>query len=788
LRKFLLLFLSLSFSSDLYWDAITSLIYPTDIQFVSDGNVYATTNGGVVEFNLDTQLFTEIGFDEGLWPLDLTSIFVEGNNLIVTDIKGGLQIYNLDSGSLDKITHLDFIEGLTDLNTSENSMFAIGHGNTQDGLLQFSLENGDVHYQNYFQNFPLTYSKIHDVFINDGTIYLGLDSGLISADVNSTSLYVSTEWTKVDSSGPIYQITDISYFTENEIKLLNGDVLYSGLTSIPLDSKYDFESLTLNWTDETTYYEYELSDDGDLWQFENPFDPKHEHIHVPITSFDRNGDDIIIAIKNHGLTHISRETGEFSTHIPISILNNSISALSVTNDGNLIGVGREGGIYEDEGEITNFFSSYSFGYDYPNLDEGGSYNAYKFDYKVGDNFPRSIVESERGTFLFSNNGRVLDEENKNGGVIEFDPITLEITIFGKDDGILDGTDGIVDDNSGDWYSQISQLKKDNHGNIWVLNPFAEHTNQIVAIQKSNGAWTHVTAPDPNSYLPLDFDFGPNGYVWFGLRRHDNPYPYVSSGGIKILNTKNTLDDTSDDVWLELVHPDTLPGGVNQDVYSLVFSKTEGQDVLWVMGNTGVQGYQVSGTNLTAIYPQYFYGNLGFTEGDRLRVDPQNNIWIITQHSGIRVIKANTERWPTEDGFTTENSEILSNVVYDIAFDELMGRAFIATDSGISILHIPFAVEPQSNDDSEVLLSPNPIYLPTDSGVSIFSFPSGATVKVMTLSGLVVKSFHLDNNENVINGWDCIMDNGYLLNSGIYLVTSTHPEKGNRVGKLAVIRK
>jgi len=95
---------------------------------------------------------------------------------------------------------------------------------------------------------------------------------------------------------------------------------------------------------------------------------------------------------------------------------------------------------------------------------------------------------------------------------------------------------------------------------------------------------------------------------------------------------------------------------------------------------------VSGTNLTAIYPQEFYGNLGFTKGDRLKVDPQYNIWIITQHSGIRVIKANTERWPTEDGFTTENSGLLSNIVYDIAFDEESGHAFIATDSGISIMH------------------------------------------------------------------------------------------------------
>ena len=784
MRKFLPLLLTFSFSADLHWEAITSLINPSDIQFLDDDKIYVTTNGGVVQFDLNSESFTEIGFDAGLWPLDLSSIHVDDNLLWVADSDGSLQIYNVNSETIDKISHLDFIDSISDLNPIENSMFAIGHGNTQDGILKFSRENDDVHYQNYLHNFPFTFSKIHDIHIVDDTIYIGLDNGLISANVYSSSLYLSSEWTVVDESGPVYQITDMYYFTENSIFRLVDGLSHFEINSIPIDSKYDSLSSTLNWADESTFYA--LNNNGELWQFENPFNPSEsDSIYVAITSFDRIGDDIVIGIQNHGLTHISRETGEISTHIPNSILTNKLSALSITQDGNLIGVGREGGLYQRGERITNFYSD-AFGYDYPNWGEG--FDAYKFKYKVGDNFPRTIVESERGTFLFNNYGRILDSEIKSGGIIEFDPETREISIFGKDDGILDGTGGIVDSNSGSWYSQIPQLKKDAHGNIWALNAFAEHTNQIAAIQKADGLWTHVMAPDTNSYLPIEFDFAPNGFIWFGFQRHDNPYTYVSSGGIKILNTRNTLDDYSDDIWLELSHPDTLPGGINQDVYSLAFSKTEGQDVLWVMGNSGVQGYLVSGTNLTAIYPQDFYGNLGFTKGDRLKVDPQNNIWIITQHSGIRVIKANTERWPSEDGFTIENSELLSDIVYDIAFDDVSGRAFIATDSGVSILHIPFAADSNSENDNEILLSPNPIYLPSESGLSIFSFPSASTVKVMTLTGRVLKLFHVDNNENVINSWDCRMDNGNLLSSGIYLVASSHPENGNRVGKLAVIRK
>ena len=43
------------------------------------------------------------------------------------------------------------------------------------------------------------------------------------------------------------------------------------------------------------------------------------------------------------------------------------------------------------------------------------------------------------------------------------------------------------------------------------------------------------------------------------------------------------------------------------------------------------------------------------------------------------------------------------------------------------------------------------------------------------------------NENKINNWNGIIDNGDYISSGIYLITSSHPDYKPRVGKLAVIR-
>ena len=140
-----ILFSAISFCSDLHWDTITSLINPTDVQFSTNGNISATTNGGVIHFNLNSQSFTEIGFDEGLWPLDLEAILLEDDNLFVADQRGGLQIYNVDYGSLDKITHLDFIEGRFDCGQEENKVllgyFVMQTNKIESGKIQIFIND-----------------------------------------------------------------------------------------------------------------------------------------------------------------------------------------------------------------------------------------------------------------------------------------------------------------------------------------------------------------------------------------------------------------------------------------------------------------------------------------------------------------------------------------------------------------------------------------------------------------------------------------------------------------------
>ena len=55
-----------------------------------------------------------------------------------------------------------------------------------------------------------------------------------------------------------------------------------------------------------------------------------------------------------------------------------------------------------------------------------------------------------------------------------------------EDNIIDGMDGIVNvDSENSNYMVLNYLNKDQHENLWVLNPFSEHYNNIVAIQKND---------------------------------------------------------------------------------------------------------------------------------------------------------------------------------------------------------------------------------------------------------------------------------------------------------------
>ena len=62
------------------WASITSLLTPTGIQITDNGIVYASTSGGVLKFNSETQQFYFIKMEKGLLYLDLATLTIDSKD------------------------------------------------------------------------------------------------------------------------------------------------------------------------------------------------------------------------------------------------------------------------------------------------------------------------------------------------------------------------------------------------------------------------------------------------------------------------------------------------------------------------------------------------------------------------------------------------------------------------------------------------------------------------------------------------------------------------------------
>jgi hypothetical protein len=271
---------------------------------------------------------------------------------------------------------------------------------------------------------------------------------------------------------------------------------------------------------------------------------------------------------------------------------------------------------------------------------------------------------------------------------------------------------------------------------------------------------------------------------------DTPY---SSGGIKVLQYDNLeFSNETDSSWVRIKNQGKLPGNDSTaSVWSLVFDE---MNFLWVMNEKGIRGYEYSiNDNTITLDPILEYqdgtaldllAHVSYTKGNRIRVDSQNNKWVIT-HQGVWVIEESMAFWPSEEGLHTENSGLLSDIVYDVAFDNDKGLAYLATDKGISILQIPFAKNPSKKQS--MYISPNPFIIPDDDWVIIKNIPSGSIIKIMTITGSLIKEINLPSNESQAI-WDGTNTRGDRVGTAVYLVSAHHPSERNKVSKIAVIRK
>ncbi|MDM1317281.1 T9SS type A sorting domain-containing protein [Empedobacter falsenii] len=165
----------------------------------------------------------------------------------------------------------------------------------------------------------------------------------------------------------------------------------------------------------------------------------------------------------------------------------------------------------------------------------------------------------------------------------------------------------------------------------------------------------------------------------------------------------------------------------------------------------------------------------------IKVDNANNKWIATNGAGVYYVSDSGES--TKLHFTSKNSPLPSDVVYDVSIDESTGKVFFATEKGVVSYNGDVSTE--ANDFSDAIAYPNP-YRPEYKGnVTIKNLPNRALVKITDIVGNLLFE---KKAEGGIVEWNTNNAKGKPVASGIYLVLMTNADgTETKTLKIAVVR-
>ena len=777
-----------------------------------NGYIIGATSGGIIRLNNDIEIIKN-----NLSNLNLSLIGLDNKNLIWSASNSPntkIQVFDSNYNLVyDSVYSLPTLDSIVDFAFSDSKVFAIYLEQNDVGILEFNYDDNIPYYVDYYSSndFPELINQITDVDLYGDNIYVTTDRGIYVANFNDSNLNFSSSWSLIPFDSFIDDLDvlflhriDLGFYliTNNQIYFCSTDFIVSLLfefDSSPIDIKNNIQAQLFCTSKEC--FNLQNSNDDPLYTCSDDFF---------INDYYLLDDNLFLAINNGGLAKFNIVSNIIENFIPNTLLQNSYDAITILDNGSLAGVTKSHSFIYNEGHYKYFIvEQYSDLFPISILSSNDNFDFTILDYKVGDRMIWSIIQNEFGNIMFNNSGIKPDNSGSKGAIIEINPNNFELFLYDTSKtnymqstsypyGSLDGLYGVTNENLEDKYMVTHQIKKDSKGNIWVVNPYSEEYNHPLSVQinNNNQHWMHIFSEDEVSYVPTEIAFDKYNRGWLGFQSEQTNnnccVDDFSDGGIKVfqysdnyINNTN-IENYSDNVfWLDPLNLDDLPYGQNSTVWSLDIGSNNNQEILWVLTPQGAQGYILNNTQLLEIYPIPFYTNIGFQKGDKIRVDAQNNAWIITRHDGVRVIKSDASLWPSGDGFTYANSSLLSNYVYDIAFDVLNGIVYLATDNGISILEVPYSSE--NNQLEELYISPQPFILPSENSMVIKKIISGSDVKILTINGKVLKHFNnLEYNQNIIN-WDGKDDNGNYLSTGIYYILSY--KDGNAISKkIAIIRK
>jgi hypothetical protein len=485
-------------------------------------------------------------------------------------------------------------------------------------------------------------------------------------------------------------------------------------------------------------------------------------------------DGQIIAGSEIGITLIDQDDQTLTREIPNAPLTNQISAVTVLNDGRLVAGSKYGlsikeswgwrNISEsDEIILTPTYNELRFAVDYIPVDFGG--------------FVADMEQGPDGLLYCAIRGTYPEPRSHGGGIIIIDIDNPEnFTLI----------DTAVLDYYANEYMVVKDLEFDASGILWGANAYATTRGNPITVRDANNSWGSFSVTNSGnilSYTPNTIGFDSFGRIWIGSFEDDLNTSPARNGGLVYLDYEGSVINPTSTEWGSV---DINPGYTNNTVWSLAIND---EDILYALTPIGLLQLTLQFSNADPVkkYGYVYFPNISYGKGSKVRLDSRNNVWTASPTQGVHVLTSGATYWPDINGFKRDNSQLLSNEVADIAFNNGEGLAYIATSQGISVLRMPFAVQKDSYNKTRVF--PSPYHLPSSSPLVIDGLMDESTCKVMTVTGRVIRT--LSVNSPGVNGyqayWDGKDSKGIWVDTGVYLIGIYRDGGESGFEKIAVIQ-
>lgn len=325
---------------------------------------------------------------------------------------------------------------------------------------------------------------------------------------------------------------------------------------------------------------------------------------------------------------------------------------------------------------------------------------------------------------------------------------------------------------------IAGVDFDTDGNLWFTNAYSGNSLMMRSASGSFYSWNLSPEISSEEFLG-DVVAARQGYIWAIAPR---------GNGLIVLDPKETPTNPGDDEYRLLTAEEGNGGLPTNDIFSLE-EDLDGE--MWV---GTLQGLAVFYSPEAIFSSDNFDAQQILIEQDGniqilleteqincIEIDGANRKWVGTENNGVFLL--------SEDGlnqivhFTTTNSPLLSNTVFDIAINQENGEVFFGTSRGI-VSYVGTATN-FDEDINEVIVYPNPVREDHSGPVTIEGLAFESEVRITDASGNLVFST-VSNGGRAI--WDGTGPDGKRVSTGVYLVFCSRPDGGAaNVAKVAVIR-